>query len=101
MTILISSKKDGFRRCGRAFSKRPTAFSDGVFTDDELAVLKAEPMLAVTVMEDEIKTPPLSDMTVRELKDLCDKLEIEYAANAKKADLVDLIEKNTAKPPEE
>jgi hypothetical protein len=40
-------------------------------------------------------------LTVAQLKDLLDKLKIEYPANAKKAELLELLEKNTAPPPED
>jgi hypothetical protein len=40
-------------------------------------------------------------LTVAQLKDLLDKLEIEYPANAKKADILELLEKNTAPHPED
>ncbi len=43
----------------------------------------------------------LPDMTVPELKKLCDELHISYTADAKKADLVALIRGNTAEPQEE
>jgi hypothetical protein len=50
--IIITSKKDGFRRCGRAHAARPTEYSDNAFTKKELAILQAEPMLVVVATED-------------------------------------------------
>lgn len=52
-------------------------------------------------LEEEIimETPDIKDMTVAELKDLLDKLEVEYDARAKKDELVALAMKKTAEPP--
>ncbi len=47
MSISITSKREGFRRCGVAHSKEPTTYKDGQFSEDELKILKAEPMLEV------------------------------------------------------
>lgn len=46
--ITISSKRDNFRRCGVAHSKAPKDYEDGFFSKDDLAILKADPMLTVT-----------------------------------------------------
>lgn len=46
-------------------------------------------------------SPPLEEMTKAQLRDLLDKLAVEYPADAKKADLIALVEKHTAEPPEE
>ena len=51
--IIITSDKDGFRRCGVAHSSARTEWPDDHFTDDELARLQAEPMLSVEVISDE------------------------------------------------
>ena len=53
--IKITSKKDGFRRCGVAHPKGPTEYKDDRFDKNELAVLKAEPMLVVMSGDDEGK----------------------------------------------
>lgn len=45
--IRITSKRDGFRRCGIEHPARPTCYPDGFFTAEQLARLKAEPMLVV------------------------------------------------------
>lgn len=47
MPIVITARRDGFRRCDRAHPARPTTYPDDFFTPEELAVLKAEPMLDV------------------------------------------------------
>jgi len=47
MPIRITSKKEGFRRCGIAHSEKPVIYADGQFSKKELAALEAEPMLIV------------------------------------------------------
>lgn len=49
--ITITSKKDGFRRCGIAHSAAPVEYPDDRFSPDELAALQNEPMLVVTVAD--------------------------------------------------
>lgn len=46
--IYITSKREGFWRCGIAHSETTTAYPDDRFTPDELARLDAEPMLIVS-----------------------------------------------------
>ena len=48
--IRIKSKRDNFRRCGMAHPKGPVKYPDGKFSQKELAVLKAEPMLTVEMI---------------------------------------------------
>ena len=48
--IRISSRKDGFRRCGIAHPVGVTEYADDRFTDEELKRLKSEPMLVVAVI---------------------------------------------------
>jgi hypothetical protein len=50
--IVITSKREGFRRCGVAHAARPVEWPDSRWTGDELAVLIAEPMLTVEQVED-------------------------------------------------
>ena len=58
--IRITSKKEGFRRCGVAHSKGPVEYPNGRFTTEELAILKAEPMLLVEEIPDpEPPGPPV------------------------------------------
>lgn len=45
--ITITAKRDGFRRCGVAHKDSPVIWPEGSFTADQIAVLKAEPMLVV------------------------------------------------------
>jgi len=51
--IRIRSKHHNFRRCGMAHPKEPREYPDDRFTGEELAILKAEPMLTVEVIETE------------------------------------------------
>ena len=57
--IIITAKKDGFRRCGVAHSAMPTTYQPDAFTPELLAELQADPMLVVeiAVPEDEGKDP--------------------------------------------
>lgn len=50
--IVITSKREGFRRCGVAHAARPVEWPDGRWDGDELAALLAEPMLTVELVED-------------------------------------------------
>lgn len=47
--IRITSKRDGFRRAGRPHSGT-VEYPDTAFTAEEVATLKAEPMLVVEVI---------------------------------------------------
>lgn len=49
MPITITARRDGFRRCGRAHPARPTTYPDNFWTSEQIAALKAEPMLIVKV----------------------------------------------------
>lgn len=53
MTIRITSKQDGFRRCGVAHPAAATAHRDDAFTAEQLARLQAEPMLIVELLDGE------------------------------------------------
>ena len=56
--IVIRSKRDGFRRCGVAHAAGPTQWPDDRWTEAELDVLMAEPMLTVAQVADD---PPPGD----------------------------------------
>lgn len=45
--LIITSKKDSFRRCGVAHPAESTEYPDGTFTPEEIEILHAEPMLVV------------------------------------------------------
>ncbi len=57
--IIITAKKDGFRRCGVAHGAMPTTYQPDAFTPAQLAELQADPMLVVeiTAPEGESKDP--------------------------------------------
>lgn len=49
--IRITSRQDGFRRCGTVFPKGVTEYPDKTFSRDQLTILQAEPMLTVEVQK--------------------------------------------------
>lgn len=51
--IRITSRKDGFRRCGVVHPATPVEHSDDRFTEEELKRLMEEPMLVVEVISDQ------------------------------------------------
>jgi hypothetical protein len=51
--IRITAKQEGFRRAGMAHTKEPKEYPDNKFTREQLAALKAEPMLIV----EEVQAP--------------------------------------------
>jgi len=55
--IRITSKQDGFRRAGMAHSKEPKEYPDNKFSKEQLAALKAEPMLIVETNVPETEAP--------------------------------------------
>ncbi|HFP7877143.1 TPA: HI1506-related protein [Yersinia enterocolitica] len=52
MSIQITAKRDGFRRCGMAHSDKTQTYADDHFSPSVLAELKAEPMLVVSHVTD-------------------------------------------------
>jgi hypothetical protein len=50
--IIITSKKEGFRRCGVAHPASPTDYPDGFFTPEQIKALHEEPMLVVLEAEE-------------------------------------------------
>lgn len=100
--IRITSKRDGFWRCGVQHYKKPTEHSGDRFSEEELERLNADPMLTVEEVEGVIaETPDLENMTVVALKVLLAKLEVDYDAKAKKSELIELVKTNTGEPPPE
>lgn len=53
MGIKIISKRAGFRRCGIEHPDKPVIYPNNRFTKEQLAQLKAEPMLIVEEVPDE------------------------------------------------
>ena len=51
MPVQITAKKDGFRRAGVAHPAVMTEYADDAFTTEQLALLKAEPMLTVKIIK--------------------------------------------------
>jgi hypothetical protein len=50
--IQISAKQEGFRRCGMAHPSQPTEYPAGHFTEEQIEILKDEPMLTVVEIEE-------------------------------------------------
>ena len=48
--IRITSKQDGFRRCGVAHPKAATDYPDKAFSKAQLETLQAEPLLKIEVI---------------------------------------------------
>ena len=53
--LRITSKKEGFRRCGIAHPMAAVEYNDDQFTQEQLACLQAEPMLVVEEIGKETK----------------------------------------------
>jgi Mu-like prophage FluMu N-terminal domain/HeH/LEM domain len=104
-TIRITAKRDGFRRCGLSHPAMATNHPADRFDEEQLAALKKEPMLVVEEIESGdgviAETGPVGTMKVEELKALLDKLSVAYPGDARKADLVALVENHTGEPSEE
>ena len=69
-TIIITSKKEGFRRCGIAHSKQPTEYPADHFGPEVLKQLQAEPMLTVQLGEAETKPPKVPEEKPPKAEDL-------------------------------
>lgn len=50
--IIIKSKKAGFRRCGVSHPAEAVQYPDDRFSKEDLATLKAEPMLIVEIVKE-------------------------------------------------
>lgn len=48
--IRIRAQKDGFRRCGEVYGTRWKEYRDRFFTESQVEILRAEPMLQVEVI---------------------------------------------------
>jgi len=57
--IRITSRRHNFRRCGVPHPKAATEYPDDRFSEEELAVLEAEPMLTVEAVAGEHEDPEL------------------------------------------
>ncbi len=85
MAIRITSRKGGFRRCKVEHPATPTVYPDDRFTPQELAALKAEPMLIVEEITDGPAGggDPLEAMTKAELKEYAKANNLDIPASAK------------------
>lgn len=65
MQFMVTSKKEGFRRCGVAWPKGPSVFDEARFSPEEWKAIKAEPMLIVTAIgtKSEPEAPETADET--------------------------------------
>lgn len=66
--LIITSKRDGFRRCGVAHPSGPTEYPDGTFTDEQLKQLQDEPMLVVDIVEDGQQKPLNATQTIAQVQ---------------------------------
>jgi len=103
--IRITSKQHNFRRCRVAHPKGTTEYPDDTFTEEQLKVLEAEPKLTVEVIETGNSKPetrieePSSaeaaegrpELTVREIKERLEEMEVEFPPKAKKEELQELL----------
>lgn len=99
--IQISSKREGFRRCGVAHPRGPVIYDNDRFSEKELEILAKEPMLVVVEVEGEAvaTAPDFDKMDDDELKALLTKLEIPIPAKATKPKMIKLLKKHaTVKP---
>ncbi|MFJ2712196.1 HI1506-related protein [Pseudomonas sp. NPDC087346] len=53
MTIVITAKREGFRRAGIAHSSKPTRYADDFFSEEQLKAMLKEPQLTLAHVEDE------------------------------------------------
>lgn len=101
--IQISSAREGFRRCGVAHPRGPVTYPDDHFSPEEMKILKAEPMLTVVEIEGEAvvaNAPNFEAKTVPQLKKLLSELQVSVPKDAKKPELIALLQERTAKAPE-
>ncbi|EDI8720416.1 hypothetical protein GEM17_18415 [Salmonella enterica] len=75
--IYITSKREGFARCGVRFSETTTSYPDDRFTPEQLADLEAEPMLIVS--RDAGMTAGQAAEQISRLKNALDTAEHEVA----------------------
>ncbi|QPR26778.1 hypothetical protein I6G97_00610 [Edwardsiella hoshinae] len=93
--IYITSKRNGFYRCGVAHSEHTTAWADDHFSPEQLAILEAEPMLIVTRDNPQAQSQQAAEQQIAALKAALvdaqqrnDALSAELeAANARVAEL--------------
>lgn len=64
--IRITSKKDGFYRCGVSHPAKPTDYPDDRFAEAELKALKNEPMLEVQKLKGDPENPSSAEVAVND-----------------------------------
>ncbi|EIU0126947.1 hypothetical protein MKA96_003570 [Salmonella enterica] len=85
--IFITSKREGFARCGVRFSETTTPYPDDRFTPEQLAELEAEPMLVVSRESAGITAGQATEQISR-LKDALDTAEHEVAVVTAERDVL-------------
>jgi len=83
--VRITARQDGFYRCGIQHSAKPTEYPADQFTEEQIEILKAEPMLIVQVFDEKDREIIDSDETAK-LRELVASL---------KADIKKLKSENT------
>ena len=93
MPVRIKSKRPNFRRCGIAHHLKAVEYPDDRFSKEEMAILKAEPMLIVEVVKRDVSAAEeLEAMTVEQLKDEISKFQPDtQLKGVKKADLIEML----------
>ena len=61
--IRITSKRHNFRRCGMPHHKGTTNYPDDQFSEEELKILEAEPMLTVERIKEAHSSQPIAQKT--------------------------------------
>ncbi|EAY4716845.1 hypothetical protein S814_01025 [Salmonella enterica] len=85
--IFITSKREGFARCGVRFSETTTSYPDDRFTPEQLADLEAEPMLVVS-REGAGMTAGQAAEQISRLKDALDTAEREVSVVTAERDVL-------------
>jgi len=81
--IRITSKRHNFRRCGMPHPKEPVEYSDDRFTEEELEILKSEPMLTVEYVEDDAEAKTKTEEEAKAKADAEAKAKAEEETKAK------------------
>lgn len=85
--IFITSKREGFARCGVRFSETTTPYPDDRFTPEQLVELEAEPMLVVS-RESAGMTATQATEQISRLKGALDTAEHEVAVVTAERDVL-------------
>ncbi|EAA2983381.1 hypothetical protein DNY73_17770 [Salmonella enterica subsp. diarizonae] len=84
--IYITSKREGFARCGVRFSETTASYPDDRFTPEQLADLESEPMLIVS--RDAGMTAGQAAEQISRLKNALDAAEHEVAVVTAERDVL-------------